>query len=120
MLCSHNRQLGEISLPIQPKRRGESVVDITLEVDYNGILQATALDLNTKKAITTTILYDCCTYTQPEIDEMTSQSEEDRIFDEHFKMRYKQLQKSEDMAYGYKHRLEKVKVHKYEALVISM
>ncbi|EGT52753.1 hypothetical protein CAEBREN_18243 [Caenorhabditis brenneri] len=109
VLCSHNRQLGEITLPINPKKRGESIVDVTLEVDHNGILQATAFDLQTKTAITTTIVYDHCTFTQPEIDEMTSQSEEDRIFDQSFRARYKQLQKSEDMAYDYKNRLEKIK-----------
>lgn len=108
-ICSHNRQLGEITLSIDPKKRGESVVDITLEVDHNGILQATALDLNTKKVITTTIVYDHCTFTQPEIEQITHQSEEDRLFDETFRSRYKQLQKSEDMAYDYKHRLEKIK-----------
>ncbi|CAI5442415.1 unnamed protein product [Caenorhabditis angaria] len=108
-LCSNNRHLGDISLEIKPTRRGETIVEISLEVDHNGILQATAIDTNTQKAITTTIVYDHCAFTKDEILEMTKKSEEDQIFDETFRKRYKQLQKSEDMMYDYKHRLERIK-----------
>ncbi|CAB3403755.1 unnamed protein product [Caenorhabditis bovis] len=108
VLCSNNRHLGNITMDIEPMRRGESVVEICMEVDHNGILQATAIDKKSNKAITTTILYDHCTFTKEEIDEMTKHTEEDRMFDERFRKRYKQLQSSEDLAYDYKHRLEKI------------
>ncbi|CAI2347280.1 unnamed protein product [Caenorhabditis sp. 36 PRJEB53466] len=106
--CSDNRLLGEITLPIRASRRGESVIDITLEVDHNGILQATAFDTVTQKVVKTTIVYDHCTFTMNEIEKLTNGSEEDRQLDESFRQRYKQLQKSEDLAYDYKYRLEKV------------
>uniref|UniRef100_A0A8R1DUJ6 Neur_chan_LBD domain-containing protein n=1 Tax=Caenorhabditis japonica TaxID=281687 RepID=A0A8R1DUJ6_CAEJA len=107
-LCSHNKRLGEISFEISPARRGKSVIEVTLAIDHSGILQATAFDVNTKRAITTTIVYDHSAFTKQEIDQLLSQSEAERLYDESFKQRYKQLQKSEDMAFDYKHRLEKI------------
>ncbi|CAD6194974.1 unnamed protein product [Caenorhabditis auriculariae] len=63
-LCAANNHLGNISMSIEPRRRGETIIEVTLEVDHNGILQVTAVDVNTKAAISAPILYDHCTYTR--------------------------------------------------------
>jgi molecular chaperone DnaK len=49
-LCAHNKLLGEFNLEgIQPQRRGQPQIEVTLDVDANGILNVSARDKTTGK-----------------------------------------------------------------------
>ena len=49
-LCTHNKLLGEFNLEgIQPQRRGQPQIEVTLDVDANGILNVSAKDKTTGK-----------------------------------------------------------------------
>lgn len=54
--ASSNEKIGEFIIPIVEKRKGEAGVEVTFELDNNGILQVTAIDLDTgvMKSITIT------------------------------------------------------------------
>jgi molecular chaperone DnaK len=49
-LCAHNKLLGEFNLEgISPQRRGQPQIEVTLDVDANGILNVSAKDKTTGK-----------------------------------------------------------------------
>jgi molecular chaperone DnaK len=49
-LCAHNKLLGEFNLEgIQPQRRGQPQIEVSLDVDANGILNVSARDKTTGK-----------------------------------------------------------------------
>ena len=55
-LCAHNKLLGEFNLEgIQPQRRGQPQIEVTLDIDANGILNVSAKDKTTGKQNTITI-----------------------------------------------------------------
>jgi molecular chaperone DnaK len=55
-LCVHNKLLGEFNLEgIQPQRRGQPQIEVTLDIDANGILNVSAKDKTTGKQNTITI-----------------------------------------------------------------
>jgi molecular chaperone DnaK len=49
-LCQHNKMLGEFNLEgIAPARRGTPQIEVTLDIDANGIMHVSAKDKNTGK-----------------------------------------------------------------------
>jgi molecular chaperone DnaK len=49
-LCQHNKMLGEFNLEgIQPQRRGQPQIEVTFDIDANGIMHVSAKDKTTGK-----------------------------------------------------------------------
>jgi molecular chaperone DnaK len=74
-LVQHNKLLGEFNLEgIQPARRGVPQVEVTLDVDANGILKVSAKDKNTGKENKITIKSDSG-LSKEQIEEMIRDAE---------------------------------------------
>jgi molecular chaperone DnaK len=74
-LCSHNKLLGEFNLEgIQPQRRGQPQIEVTLDVDANGILNVSAKDKTTGKENKITIKANSG-LTDAEIQQMITEAE---------------------------------------------
>lgn len=81
-MARDNKSLGIFKLGgIQPAPRGVPQIEITFNIDANGILNVTAKDKNTGKENTITI-NDASGLTQEEIDRMVKEAEENREKDE--------------------------------------
>ncbi|CAH8383957.1 unnamed protein product [Eruca vesicaria subsp. sativa] len=86
-MTKDNRELGKFDLTgILPAPRGVAQIEVTFEVDANGILQVKAEDKVAKTSQSITITNDKGRLTQEEIDEMIREAEEfaeeDRIVKE--------------------------------------
>jgi len=86
-MTKHNHQLGKFELTgIPPAPRGVPQIEVTFEVDSNGILQVTAADKGTGKSEKITITSDKGRLTQEEIlrmiEEAELNAEEDRLVKE--------------------------------------
>ncbi|CAA7053268.1 unnamed protein product [Microthlaspi erraticum] len=93
-LTKDNRELGKFDLTgILPAPRGVPQIEVTFEVDANGILQVKAEDKVAKTSQSITISNDKGRLTQEEIDEMIREAEEfaeeDRIVKEKIDARNK-------------------------------
>jgi molecular chaperone DnaK len=74
-LVQHNKKLGEFTLAgIEPARRGMPQIEITLDIDANGILKVNAKDKNTGKENKITIKANSG-LTDDEIDQMVKDAE---------------------------------------------
>merc|ERR1712070_1029908 len=72
-----NHLLGEFHIAnIEQARRGEPKVEVTFELDTNGILKVTARDKKTGAAATCTINNACKGLSDSEIARMVAESEE--------------------------------------------
>lgn len=75
-LYKYNKQLGEFNLEgIPPARRGMPQIEVTLDIDANGIIHVSAKDKNTGKENQITIKSDSG-LTKEEIDRMVREGEE--------------------------------------------
>ncbi|KAJ3139759.1 ATPase with role in protein import into the ER [Irineochytrium annulatum] len=86
-LTKDNNMLGKFELnAIPPAPRGVPQIEVTFEIDGNGILRVSAQDKGTGKAESITITNDNGRLTQEEIDRMVEEAEqfadEDRILKE--------------------------------------
>uniref|UniRef100_A0A1J3GH15 Putative mediator of RNA polymerase II transcription subunit 37b n=2 Tax=Noccaea caerulescens TaxID=107243 RepID=A0A1J3GH15_NOCCA len=76
-LTKDNRELGKFDLTgILPAPRGVPQIEVTFEVDANGILQVKAEDKVAKTSQSITMCNDKGRFTQEEIDEMIREAEE--------------------------------------------
>lgn len=74
-LVQYNKLLGEFNLDgIAPARRGQPQIEVTLDIDANGILHVSAKDKNTGKENKITIKSDSG-LSQEEIDRMVKEAE---------------------------------------------
>jgi len=74
-LVQHNKLLGEFNLEgIQPQRRGMPQIEVTLDIDANGIMHVSAKDKTTGKENKITIKSDSG-LTKEEIDRMVQEAE---------------------------------------------
>jgi len=75
-LCRHNKLLGEFNLEgIQPSPRGMPQIEVTFDIDANGILKVNAKDQKTGKENKITIKSDSG-LTETEIKRMVQEAEE--------------------------------------------
>ncbi len=75
-LCRHNKLLGEFNLEgIQPAPRGMPQIEVTFDIDANGILKVSAKDQKTGKENKITIKSDSG-LTESEIQRMVQEAEE--------------------------------------------
>lgn len=76
-LTKDNHQLGKFDLTgIPPAPRGQPQIEVTFEVDANGILQVSALEKGTGKSEKIVITNDKGRLTQEEIERMVKEAEE--------------------------------------------
>ena len=74
-LVQHNKLLGEFNLEgIQPQRRGQPQIEVTLDIDANGIMHVSAKDKTTGKENKITIKSDSG-LTKEEIERMVQEAE---------------------------------------------
>ncbi|XP_048623001.1 heat shock 70 kDa protein BIP3-like [Brassica napus] len=108
-LTKDNRELGKFDLTgILPAPRGVAQIEVTFEVDANGILQVKAEDKVGKTSQTITITNDKGRLTQEEIDEMIREAEEFAEEDRIAKEKIDAKNKLETYVYNMKSSLEKL------------
>ncbi|CAN6908397.1 unnamed protein product [Brassica oleracea] len=108
-MTKDNRELGKFDLTgILPAPRGVAQIEVTFEVDANGILQVKAEDKVAKTSQTITITNDKGRLTQEEIDEMIREAEEFAEEDRIAKEKIDAKNKLETYVYNMKSSLEKL------------
>jgi L1 cell adhesion molecule like protein len=102
-LTAHNNKLGEFHLKgIPPMPRGTPQIEITYEVDANGILQVSASEKSTGKAEKITITNESSRLSKEDIDRMVRDAEEFKADDEKVKQRVEAKNKLENYCYNIK------------------
>ena len=102
-LTAHNNKLGEFHLKgIPPMPRGTPQIEITYEVDTNGILQVSAIEKSTGKAEKITITNESSRLSKEEIDRMVSEAEKFKSDDDIVKNRVEAMNKLENYCYNTK------------------
>lgn len=81
-----NHKLGEFTLgDIPPMPRGVPQIEVSFDIDANGILNVTAIEKSTGKTSNVTITNDKSRLTKEEIDRMTREAEQYEEEDKRFK-----------------------------------
>lgn len=76
-LTSHNNKLGEFHLKgIPPMPRGMPQIEITYDVDANGILQVSAIEKSTGKSEKITITNESGRLSKEDIEKMVKEAEQ--------------------------------------------
>jgi heat shock protein 1/8 len=102
-LTAHNNKLGEFHLKgLPPMPRGTPQVEITYDVDVNGILQVSAVEKSTGKAEKITITNQSSRLSKEEIDRMVDEAERFKDDDEKVKVRVEARNKLENYCYNVK------------------
>jgi len=102
-LTAHNNKLGEFHLKgIPPMPRGTPQIEITYEVDANGILQVSAVEKSTGKAEKITITNQSNRLSKDEIERMVQEAEKFKADDEKIKQRVESKNKLENYCYNVK------------------
>ena len=102
-LTAHNNKLGEFHLKgIPPMPRGTPQIEITYDVDANGILQVSAVEKSTGKAEKITITNQSSRLSKEEIDRMVEEAEKFKADDEKVRLRVEAKNKLENYCYKVK------------------
>ena len=100
-MTKDNHLLGKFELSgIPPAARGVPQIEVTFEVDVNGILSVSAEDKGTKKREQITITNDKSRLSQEEIDRMVKEAEEAAEDDKRAKERVEARNSLENYAYS--------------------
>ena len=91
---------------IPPARRGTPKVDVTFEMDANGILNVSAKDQGSNKSNKITITNDKARFTQSEIDSMVRTAQEHEEEDKKVKERIETRNGLESFAYNAKNSVD--------------
>merc|ERR1719333_1132013 len=106
-----NNKLGEFTLSgIPPMPRGVPQIDVTFDIDANGMLSVAALEKSTGKENSITVTNDSSRLSQADIDRMTADAETYAKEDEEFKARVESKNGLENYAYSMKNTLDDEKV----------
>jgi endoplasmic reticulum chaperone BiP len=106
-MAKDNHQLGKFELSgIAPAPRGVPQIEVTFEIDANGILQVSAADRGTGRTETIAVTQDKATLSAEEIKRMIAEAEE--FADEDRKIQERVLAKNglEGFLYGVKNGIE--------------
>jgi len=107
-LYKYNKQLGEFNLEgIPPARRGMPQIEVTLDIDANGIMHVSAKDKNTGKENQITIKSDSG-LTKEEIDRMVREGEENAEADKAARDLIEARNQSETMIHNVRNDLSEV------------
>jgi heat shock protein 1/8 len=102
-LTAHNNKLGEFHLKgIPPMPRGTPQIEITYDVDANGILQVSAVEKSTGKAEKITITNESSRLSKEDIDRMVKEAEEFKNDDDKIKRQVEAKNKLEHYCYNVK------------------
>jgi heat shock protein 1/8 len=102
-LTAHNNKLGEFQLKgIPPMPRGTPQIEITYDVDSNGILQVSAVEKSTGKAEKITITNQSNRLSKEDIDRMVSEAEKFKDDDEKVRQQVEAKNKLENYCYNIK------------------
>ena len=107
----HNHALGTFELQgIPPAPRGVPQIEVTFDIDVNGILNVHALEKSTGKSGTITITNDTGRLTKQEIEEMVASGERFREEDAQNKLRTEARNDLENQIYALQNTSEKVEI----------
>ena len=110
-LTKDNHKLGEFQLDgIPPMPRGVPQLEVTYDIDANGILTVTALEKSTSKSQKLTIQTSGNALTKEQIDRMVEEAEKFKEEDELFRKKIEAKNKLEGMVYGMKSALDEEKL----------
>ena len=110
-LTKDNHKLGEFQLDgIPPMPRGIPQLEVTYDIDANGILTVTALEKSTSKSQKLTIQTSGNALTKEQIDRMVEEAEKFKEEDELFRKKIDAKNKLEGMVYGMKSALDEDKL----------
>ena len=102
-LTQHNNKLGEFNLKgIPPMPRGTPQIEITYEVDANGILQVSAVEKSTGKSEKITITNESSRLSKADIERMVEDAEKFKADDEKVRARIEARNKLESYVYNTK------------------
>ena len=102
-LTAHNNKLGEFHLKgIPPMHRGTPQIEITYDVDANGILQVSAVEKSTGKAEKITITNQSSRLSKEDIDRMVKEAEQFKDDDDIIRQRVEAKNKLEHYCYNVK------------------
>merc|ERR1712188_144770 len=106
-----NNKLGEFNLTgIPPMPRGVPQIDVTFDIDANGILNVNALEKSTGKENKITITNDKSRLSKEDVERMTADAEKYAKEDEEFKSRVEAKNGLENYCYSMKSTLDDDKV----------
>ncbi|KAI9921771.1 hypothetical protein PsorP6_001880 [Peronosclerospora sorghi] len=106
-----NHLLGKFSLDgIPPMPRGVPQIDVTFDIDANGILNVSAVEKSTGKEQTITITNDKGRLSQAEIDRMVAEAEKYKDQDERNKLRVEAKNTLENYAFSLRNSIREEKV----------
>ena len=104
-------KLGEFTLEgIPPMPRGRPELEITYDIDANGILTVSALEKSTGKSQKLTIQTSGNSLSKEEVEKMVAESEKFKEEDEKFRSKIEAKNKLESSVYGMKSSLEEEKL----------
>jgi len=102
-LTAHNNKLGEFQLRgIPPMPRGTPQIEISYEVDANGILQVSAVEKSTGKAEKITITNDSSRLNKEDIERMVKDAEKFKAEDDRTREKVEAKNKLENYCYNVK------------------
>jgi len=106
-MTSDNNMLGKFELTgIPPAPRGVPQIEVTFDIDANGILSVSAKDKSTGKDEKITIKNDKSRLSQEDVDKMVSEAEKFKDADEKVRKRVEAKNALEAYAFQIKHTLE--------------
>merc|ERR1712022_17827 len=106
-----NFKLGEFNLSgIPPMPRGVPQIDVTFDIDANGMLNVSALEKSTGKENKITITNDKSRLSPEDVQKMTADAEKYAKEDEEFKARVESKNALENYCYSMKNTLDDEKV----------
>jgi L1 cell adhesion molecule like protein len=106
-----NHSLGKFNLDgIPPMPRGVPQIDVTFDIDANGILNVSAVEKSTGKENKITITNDKGRLSQEDIDRMVAEAEKYKDADERNKLRVEAKNALENYAYGLRNSLQEEKI----------
>jgi len=106
-----NNKLGEFNLSgIPPMPRGVPQIDVTFDIDANGMLNVSALEKSTGKENKITITNDKSRLSKEDVEKMTADAEKYAKEDEEFKNKVEAKNALENYCYSMKNTLDDEKV----------
>lgn len=107
ILTKDNHKLGEFNfLGIPPMKRAQPRIEITFEVDVDGLLHVTAFETSTKKSKHITIVNNKSKLSNKQINEMIEQAKKFKVFDNELLDLIESRNRLENLAYHIKTQLD--------------